>query len=244
MKNCTINTVNSIIHIKQEPTLIVNSTTGIKKHDINRPYLYNSRSLDKESITRLRRINNRFEYDDSNFSPLSRVKDEQFSQGKPKLEKKLRISPLKYLSPVKSGPFEKVKTTNFGLVYLSGGIPIKLIHGNVKLKIEWSAYPEDLIYNPLIVICFEGLLEVTHPYNFLAKQASIELLQAPNARNKMKAVIQQCVNLLRKALSYPMELIYSSAILITKLFIQVVKEDMLSYAHLLIQPLNKFTSNK
>ena len=69
---------------------------------------------------------------------------------------------------------------------MSGGLPIKLVHGNVNLKIKWDIEPEDLNYNPLILICFEGLVELTHPYHFLAKQSCIDLLKASNSRNKIK----------------------------------------------------------
>jgi hypothetical protein len=36
----------------------------------------------------------------------------------------------------------------------------------------------DLAYDPLLVTCFEGLIEEKHPYNFIANECVKELLQA------------------------------------------------------------------
>jgi hypothetical protein len=43
-------------------------------------------------------------------------------------------------------------------------------------KIKWDKPPQELDYDPLLINCFEGLLETEHPYGFVANQALLELL--------------------------------------------------------------------
>ena len=75
--------------------------------------------------------------------------------------------------------------TNFGHVYSAGGIPCRIEHGNVNMKLVWSIPPESLEYDPTLIICFEGLLETLHPYSFAAKQCVRELLSAKGAKEKV-----------------------------------------------------------
>jgi hypothetical protein len=44
--------------------------------------------------------------------------------------------------------------TNFGYVYSAGGIPCRIEHGNVNMKLNWSILPENLEYDPTLIICF------------------------------------------------------------------------------------------
>lgn len=86
-----------------------------------------------------------------------------------------------------SDPFSggKKHKTNFGYVYASGGIPCRINHGSINHKISWDKDPSgkncylkylELDYDPLLVNCFEGLLETDHPYGFVANRALTELL--------------------------------------------------------------------
>lgn len=81
-----------------------------------------------------------------------------------------------------SDKFKKMKTadpftsskkhkTNFGYVYSSGGIPCRINHKNVNHQIKWDTPIYQLDYDPLLINCFEGLLETEHPYNFVANKA-------------------------------------------------------------------------
>ena len=184
--------------------------------------LYNSRSLDKISLSILKKS---VKYNNEETS-IFNVK---------------RLSQEKYQSSVKSGPFDKSKLTNFGNQYLSGTIPVKLIHGNVKLKLQWTKDPIDCQYDPLIINCFEGLLELKHPYSFLAKQCCFELLQAPNAKNKILPILSVCISNLRNALISEKETVFSVAVSILKLLTDIMKENIIPYIKLLIQPLNKLS---
>jgi hypothetical protein len=44
-------------------------------------------------------------------------------------------------------------------------------------------------YDPILVNCFEGLLETEHPYNFLAFEAMKELLDSQTAPQKTVPIL-------------------------------------------------------
>lgn len=64
-----------------------------------------------------------------------------------------RIKSIKCADPfaTKSSAFK----TKFGGVFSSGGIPCRLHHGAVKVKLHWSRDPSTLDYDPLLVTCAE-----------------------------------------------------------------------------------------
>jgi hypothetical protein len=59
----------------------------------------------------------------------------------------------------------------------------------------------DLEYDPTLLVCFEGLLETDHPYNFAAPQCAKEMLTANGAEQKVTAILTKLVNPLRMAFS-------------------------------------------
>ena len=48
-----------------------------------------------------------------------------------------------------SDPFnsDKKNKSNFGYVYSAGGIPCRILHGSVKLKLKWDIEPSSIILN-------------------------------------------------------------------------------------------------
>lgn len=81
--------------------------------------------------------------------------------------------PSDKLTKIKTAnPFADVKQkqkTNFAYAYTTGAIPCRINHGSVSNKLQWDIHVEQIeAYDPLLVNCFEGLLETDHPYNFLA----------------------------------------------------------------------------
>lgn len=56
--------------------------------------------------------------------------------------------------------------TKFGSVFNSGGVPCRLYHGAANVSLKWSKDPCMLDFDPLLVICAEGLCETEHPYAF------------------------------------------------------------------------------
>jgi len=57
-----------------------------------------------------------------------------------------------------------------------------------------------LEYDPILIICFEGLSETKHPYNFVARQSIKEMLSANGAYEKVVAILPKLINPLRSAL--------------------------------------------
>ena len=105
-------------------------------------------------------------------------------------------------------PFSSAKKhkTNFGYVYSSGGVPCRINHGSVAHKIQWDTHPTckpvtfhisfqflEVDYDPLLINCFEGLLETDHPYGFVAYQSLIELLEAEGAAEKTIPVTSKLI---------------------------------------------------
>lgn len=57
----------------------------------------------------------------------------------------------------------------------------------------------ELDYDPILVNCFEGLLETDHPYSFVANRAIHELLQAPGASDKTIPITGKLIMPLRSS---------------------------------------------
>jgi hypothetical protein len=68
---------------------------------------------------------------------------------------------------------------SFAYIYNAGGIPCKIDHGCNQNKIKWNMGVEvnDLKYDPILITCFEGLIEEKHPYNFIAKLVIKDMLE-------------------------------------------------------------------
>jgi hypothetical protein len=140
---------------------------------------------------------------------------------------------LKYSHIKSSDPFAvgKKHKTNFGYVYSAGGIPCRIEHGSVRLKLKWDIEPDskyillilELDYDPILLVCFEGLLETDHPYNFASRQCIKEMLKAPGAYDKVVPIISKIINPLRMALSTNNET-YSDTLEIT----QMVKINLIN----------------
>jgi len=63
-----------------------------------------------------------------------------------------------------------------------------------------------------LITCFEGLVETTHPYNFIAKQAIKELLESPGAAEKTIQLLPRIVTPLRLALSNQNTTVFENAL--------------------------------
>ncbi len=69
---------------------------------------------------------------------------------------------------------------------------------NLKVYLLFNS---DLDYNPTLLVCFEGLLETEHPYNFAAPQCIKEMLTANGAYEKVQPILLKLINPLRTAFS-------------------------------------------
>lgn len=132
---------------------------------------------------------------------------------------------------------------NFGYSYLAGGVPVKMTHGHVNLKLIWDIPREDLNYDPLLIVCFDGLKELAHPYKFIAYQSCLELLEASNARNKVVPLLPKLIKFLREALNSNYESVCLRAVEVTRLLSNLVQENLNAYLKYFIQPINKLSYN-
>jgi hypothetical protein len=66
-----------------------------------------------------------------------------------KLEIKDNVYKPKIMSKIKSSdPFAvgKKHKTNFGYVYSAGGIPCRIQHGSVRMRLKWDIEPESILF--------------------------------------------------------------------------------------------------
>ena len=154
--------------------------------------------------------------------------------------------PKEKLRSVKLGnpfiPSNKHKT-NFGFVYSAGGIPCRIEHGGVNLKLNWSIPIEKLDYDPILITCFEGLLETEHPYNFVGKQCIRELLAAEGAKEKVEPILSKLIGPLKDAIKCDNPEIFGEAMNDLQILSNMVKDKLNKYVHFFLQNLNKKSFN-
>ena len=109
-----------------------------------------------------------------------------------------RLKSVKCADPFASKA-EQFKT-KFGSVFNSGGIPCRLHHGAANVSLKWSKDPTLLDFDPLLVICAEGLCETEHPYAFASRACFGELLASENGGGKAAPLVARIVPSLRAAL--------------------------------------------
>ena len=133
--------------------------------------------------------------------------------------------------------------TNFGYVYSVGGIPCRIEHGNVNMKLVWSIPPESLEYDPTLITCFEGLLETLHPYSFAAKQCVREMLTAKGAEEKVIPILGRLIPHLKNALTCDNPDTFVEAMNVVEMLSDLVREHLNPYLHFFLQSINKRSFN-
>ncbi|XP_018585417.1 PACRG-like protein isoform X1 [Scleropages formosus] len=108
------------------------------------------------------------------------------------------------LNPRTVDPFGKSGKTQsaFAAVYSKGDIPCRLMHGSVKHKLQWQTPPEEIDFNPLLVILAEGLRETKHPHTFVSSEGFRELLLVEGATEKATPLLPKVVPALRASLAH------------------------------------------
>ena len=86
------------------------------------------------------------------------------------------------------------------------------------MRLNWDQQPSQLPYDPLLITCFEGLIETEHPFLFVARQGCRELLTADGAADKAIPLIPRLVMPLRVALMNSDSGIFAAALEILKYF--------------------------
>jgi hypothetical protein len=62
----------------------------------------------------------------------------------------------------------------------------------------WTRQPEELAYDPLLLLLAEGLRETQHPHTYVTRTAFAELLQAPGGYEKARACgVDACTSCVR-----------------------------------------------
>ena len=133
--------------------------------------------------------------------------------------------------------------TNFGYVYSAGGIPCRIEHGNVNMKLVWNIPPESLDYDPTLITCFEGLLETLHPYSFAAKQCVRELLTAKGAEEKVIPILGRLIPHLKNALTCDNPDTFVEAMNVVEMLSDLVGEHLNPFLHFFLQSINKRSFN-
>mmetsp|Transcript_4636 Transcript_4636/g.5237 ORF Transcript_4636/g.5237 Transcript_4636/m.5237 type:complete len:224 (-) Transcript_4636:1422-2093(-) len=152
----------------------------------------------------------------------------------------------KYTSIKTASPFATKKThkTNFGYVYSAGGVPARVNHGSVVNRIQWTQPPSSLGFDPLLVTCFEGLMETEHPFNFVAAEAAKELMMSDGAFDKCTPILSRLVPPLRLALSSRDKTIILNALELLRILSETVGEELTGSVNPLLAPIGKKMTEK
>ena len=96
----------------------------------------------------------------------------------------------------------RLKRNSFAYIYNAGGIPCKIDHGTINNKIKWDlgVDPGQLAFDPILITCFDGLIEEKHPYNFISMAVIKDLLDSDEASDKTIPIVPKLVWPLRTAL--------------------------------------------
>ncbi len=83
--------------------------------------------------------------------------------------------------------------------YERGDLPIQIDHGGVANRLAWKVEIQKLDFHHYLPIFFDGLREVENPYNFVAEQGIMDMLEA--GAHKVLPVIPQLIIPLKTALN-------------------------------------------
>ncbi|KAJ4460969.1 putative NAD-dependent protein deacetylase sir-2.1 [Paratrimastix pyriformis] len=111
-----------------------------------------------------------------------------------------RFDPHPVASPFQGTGGHAQGKTAFAHAYNSGSIPCRLQHGTVRITLQWNNPLPTLSYDPLLLLCMEGLQETDHPFVTVAQLATRELLTAPDAGPKVAPLVAQLALRLRASL--------------------------------------------
>lgn len=112
------------------------------------------------------------------------------------------------------------------------------------MRLQWDLPPSQLNYDPLLITCFEGLLETEHPYKFVSREAARELLQADGAADKVLPLLQRLIQPLRMALMTADREVFSFGLDVLKTLSELLGMHLNQYLHLLLQQLGKKLSDR
>lgn len=148
--------------------------------------------------------------------------------------------PSDKLNPKTIDPFKNTKNkTPFESVYSSGGIPCRLVHGSVKHKLQWNQSPQEVPFDPILVLLAEGLRETVHPYNFVARIGFKELLETSEAGDRAIPLIPRLIPPLRAALCHSDAAVFSAGLEAVGQLSNVVGPELNPHLKVLLPPVAK-----
>jgi hypothetical protein len=172
-----------------------------------------------------------------------RTKEQMRSAGVAKAAKKredFRPS-QKYMSKygVQADLTSNTHKTRFASAYAGGHIPACIDHGCNTNRLKWSTSPDESEYDPLLVLCFEAIVEREHPYLFLARQMLTDMLNADGATQKCQPLVPALVGAARGALMSKDEGAVSFAITALTMLSRVVGQAMNPQLKMLVAQLHR-----
>jgi len=94
------------------------------------------------------------------------------------------------------------------------------------------------------VTCLEGLLETEHPFVFVARQGTLELLTAEGAAEKTLPLIPRLARPLRMALMGREQGVFTAALETLRMLSELVGPYLNPHVHLFLQHLGKKLSDR
>ena len=157
------------------------------------------------------------------------------------------VLPSGKLKPPLDSPFAKPSSgaTPFSSAYANGGIPCRIEHSAVKHRLQWTTPPERLwSYDPLLVLCAEGVRETLHPHTFVARTAWADLLAASGAAAKAEPLLARLIPPLRLALTSSDASVVKAGLLAVRQLVACVQGAIVQHMAPLLVPINKHDSNR
>ena len=142
--------------------------------------------------------------------------------------------------------FSQKKTkymTNFPIHYINNIIPCHIYHKTSSFKLIWYKDFNQIDYDSVLCACFEGIIEVAHPYKFIARQACKELLKAKNSHKKILGIIPKLYDYIRIALLDDNDETFNDAVDICFLLVLYSGREGFPYTRLILTPLRRRLSN-
>eukprot|EP00667_Euglena_gracilis_P018908 EG_transcript_20165 len=113
-----------------------------------------------------------------------------------------KLSRLRFDAKKFANPFAtKAKhRTPFGEAVQEGNLPFHIQHKARDMALSWTVPIENANFERLLPLCFDGLREKQHPYNFLAKQAVEEMLEVEGAAQRVTPLLPVLLPSLKAAM--------------------------------------------
>ncbi|CAD8127445.1 unnamed protein product [Paramecium sonneborni] len=156
-----------------------------------------------------------------------------------KNEKKQQVTKrIKMVDPFSNNYQRNINS--FAYVYEAGGIPCKInYHAHGNMKIQWipDVNIQTLPYDPVLVTCFNGLLDDVQPYLAIATTAIQYMLSNEVAQEKIISLLPKLVLPLRNALSSKSDKVFSSALTVLIYLSNIVGSHLDKYLKLFLVPI-------